>query len=390
MKTFKPSLFLAFFQAEQASGVVLLFSALTAMLLANSPAGQAFLDFWHLPLGSDWGGLHLRLSLGHWINDGLMAVFFLVVGLEIERELYSGELSERKNAILPLAAALGGSLLPALLHFGLNRGSPTQAGFGIPMATDIAFALGILSLLGKRVHLALKVFLTALAIIDDLVAILVIALFYTSGLNWPFLALALATWGFLFLLNRLGVRQLAVYLLGGLVLWYAVLESGIHASIAGVLLAFAIPFSKDEADSPSTRLEQALHKPVAFGIMPLFALANTGVSLAGMGLENLLNPNALGILLGLLLGKPLGISLAALTAVRLRLANWPAGVSSLQMLGVGFLGGIGFTMSIFVTLLAFGEGPAAQNAKLAIMLASLLSGLTGYLLLRRFASPRSA
>lgn len=376
-------LFVEFFESEQASGLALLVSASAALLIANSPFGEKFLAFWHLPLGLDWGVLHLRHDLAHWVNNGLMAIFFLLIGLEIERELYVGELKNFKNASLPVFAALGGVITPALIHYALNRGTLTQAGFGIPMATDIAFALGILALLGSRIPVALKVFLTALAIIDDLIAILVIALFYTSVLAFTYLALALGILMVLLLLNRWKVRWLPAYLLLGVILWYAITQSGIHAAITGVLLAFAIPFTDGSETSPSYRLQHALNKPVAFGIMPIFALANTGVLLLGASLSSLLTTNTIGIFAGLLLGKPLGITLFSLLAVKTGLAKFPSGVSVRQLIGAGFLGGIGFTMSIFITILAFGETTFAQNSKIAIILGSFLAGTTGYILLSR-------
>ena len=377
MKYKVTKLFAEFFESERASGSLLLFSALMAILIANSPLGTKFLDFWHIQIGSDWGSIHLRLSLDHWVNDGLMAIFFLLIGLEIERELYLGELSDLKNAILPIFAAVGGAITPALIHYALNLGTPTQAGFGIPMATDIAFALGILALLGSKAPLSLKVFLTALAILDDLIAILIIAVFYTSDLAFNYLALALGIFVILLLLNRWKVRWLPAYLLLGFVMWYAITQSGIHAAIAGVLLAFAIPFTDGSENSPSYRLQHALHKPVAFAIMPIFALANTGVLLLGNTLSSLLTSNTLGIFVGLLLGKPLGITLFSLLAVKTGLAKFPTGVSVRQLIGAGFLGGIGFTMSVFITLLAFGETAFAQNSKIAILLGSFLAGSVG-------------
>jgi NhaA family Na+:H+ antiporter len=383
MKTRVTNLFKEFFENEQASGILLLLSAIAAMFLANSVLGTKLVNFWHIQLGWDFGAVHLRHTLLHWVNDGLMAVFFLLIGLEIERELYIGELASLKNASLPVFAAIGGVITPALIHYALNRGTATQAGFGIPMATDIAFALGVLALLGNKVPLPLKVFLVALAIMDDLIAILVIALFYTSDLAFNYLALALGTFAGLLLLNHWKVRWLPAYLLLGLIMWYAITQSGIHAAIAGVLLAFAIPFTDGSENSPSYRLQHALHKPVAFGIMPIFALANTGVLLLGNSLSSLLTSNTFGIFAGLLLGKPLGITLFSLLAVKTGLAKFPAGVSIRQLIGAGFLGGIGFTMSIFITLLAFGETAFAQNSKIAILLGSFLAGSVGYALLSR-------
>lgn len=351
--------------------------------LANSAIGGAYHDFWYTKIGFSLGPIDLNYDLEHWINDGLMAVFFLLIGLEIEREFYIGELSDLKNARLPIIAAIGGVLTPALIHFLFNRGSETQAGFGIPMATDIAFALGVLSLLGSRIPVALKVFLTAFAIIDDLIAILVIALFYSASISLVYIALAVVIFGVMLILNRRRIHWIPVYLLLGVFMWYAILQSGIHASIAGVLLAFAIPFGDGGENSPSYHLQHRLHKPVAFTIMPIFALANTGIVLGGTSVISLLTSNTLGIFWGLLIGKPLGITLSSILAVRLGVASLPEDVSLRQLIGTGFLGGIGFTMSIFITLLAFGETNLAQNSKIAIMLGSLSAGIVGYILLGR-------
>lgn len=378
-------LFTEFFENEQASGVILLLSAAMAMLLANSRLGDQFLEFWHIKIGWDWGSIHLQHSLGHWVNDGLMAIFFLLIGLEIEREFYIGELSDIRNASLPVVAAIGGVLTPALMHFLLNRGTATQSGFGIPMATDIAFALGILALLGNKVPVSLKIFLTAFAIIDDLIAIAVIVIFYATEFSLGYLTLAVVIFALLLFLNRRKVYWLPIYLLLGVVMWYAILQSGIHASIAGVLLAFAIPFGDGSEESPSYRLQHALHKPVAFFIMPIFALANTGVQL-GSSITGLISANTLGILAGLFVGKPLGIFLFSWLAIKAKLVNLPEGISLRHLIGAGFLGGIGFTMSIFITLLAFGESQIAQDSKIAIMIGSISAGIVGYFLLYR-ASP---
>lgn len=381
-------LFTEFFENEQASGVILLFSAGMAMLLANSPLGDQFLDFWHIKLGGNLGPVYLRYSLGHWVNDGLMAIFFLLIGLEIEREFYIGELSDIRNASLPVVAAIGGVLTPALIHFLLNRGTATQSGFGIPMATDIAFALGILALLGNKVPVSLKIFLTAFAIIDDLIAIFVIVLFYATGFSLGYLALAVGIFALLLLLNFKKVYWIPIYLILGVVMWYAILQSGIHASIAGVLLAFALPFTDGSENSPSYRLQHFLHKPVAFFIMPIFALANTGVQL-GSSIAGFISANTLGILAGLFVGKPLGIFLFSWLAVKTKLANLSEGISARHLIGAGFLGGIGFTMSIFITLLAFGESQIAQDSKIAIIIGSISAGMVGYFLLNR-ASPNLA
>lgn len=370
--------FLRFARSEQFGGVLLIGCTIVSLALANSPAASAWLALWHVELGP--------LSVGHWINDALMAVFFLLIGLELERELYVGELSSPRQALLPAFAALGGMIAPALIHFAFNAGTPTAAGFGIPMATDIAFAIGILALLGARVPPALKVFVVAFAVIDDLGAILVIAIAYTNELSWAWLGGAVACLAVLIAMNRLlRVMALAPYLLGGAVMWVCLLKGGVHASIAGVLLAFAIPFTPKVpgARSPSQRLEHALHRPVAFGILPLFALANTGVVIDGGAIATLAGANGLGIVLGLLVGKPVGVGLACIAAVKLRMASLPEGVSASHLIGAGLLGGIGFTMSIFIANLAFAAEPAVVNvSKLAILVASTIAGVTGYVWLR--------
>ena len=365
--------FKQFIASEKSAGFALMLCALVALGLANSPLSQAYLDLWKLPVGG--------LTLSYWINDGLMAIFFLLIGLELERELYKGELSDFKNAMLPVAAALGGIALPALFHFGFNRGTPTQVGLAIPMATDIAFALGILALVGSRVPASLKLFLTALAVVDDLCAIIVIAVFYTSKFSALFLALSLGVFGVLVVLNRLRVTNLTPYLLGGALMWFLMLKSGVHATIAGVLLAFAIPFvpAREGAKSPSYFLEHAIHKPVAFLILPLFALANAGVVVGSDWFQSLSAPNSLGIMSGLFLGKVIGVTACALLAVRLGICRLPLDLGWKQIVGAGFLSGIGFTMSIFITNLSFKTDPALINSsKMAVLLASVVSGIVGY------------
>jgi NhaA family Na+:H+ antiporter len=314
-------LFAEFFESEKSSGIILILCTMASLGIANSLLGERYLDFWHAKIGIDAGGVHLKQSVEHWINDGLMAIFFLMIGLEIEREIYAGELSDLKNASLPIFAAIGGMFTPALIHFLFNRGTDTQSGFGVPMATDIAFALGVLALLGNRIPLSLKVFLTALAIIDDLGAILVIALFYVGDFSLTYLLLSLGVFAGLLVLNRLGVRGLAYYLIPGFFMWYFMLQSGVHATLAGVLLAFAIPFGNGGEKSPSYVLQHALHKPVAFLIVPLFALANTGIVLGEGWIDNLGSVNSLGVFFGLFIGKPLGIFLPSFLAVRFGLAR---------------------------------------------------------------------
>ena len=369
--------FLRFSRSEQFGGVLLIVCTAVSLTIANSPFQSGYLAFWHAPLGP--------LSVEHWINDALMAVFFLLIGLELEREVYEGELSNVRGALLPTFAALGGMAAPALIHWALNGGTATQAGFGIPMATDIAFALAILALLGPRVPSALKVFVVAFAVIDDLGAIVLIAAVYTTSISWAWLGAALGIWLALAALNRLRVMALAPYLLGGVALWVCLLNGGVHASIAGVLLAFAIPFTARDADapSPSARLMHVLHKPVAFAILPLFALANTGVLISAQSLPELAGHNSMGIALGLLLGKPLGVFLLCMLAVKSGLCTLPTGIRWSHLAGAGIIGGIGFTMSIFITNLAFAADPSLINAsKLAVLAASLLAGILGYLWLK--------
>ncbi|OWW20339.1 Na+/H+ antiporter NhaA [Noviherbaspirillum denitrificans] len=365
--------FKRFAESEKAGGVLLLACTLASLLLANSPLGESYLHLWHVTIAG--------MSVEHWVNDALMAVFFLLIGLELERELYNGELSNFRSALLPVVAALGGICVPALIHFWLNAGTPTQAGMGIPMATDIAFALGVLALLGSRVPASLKIFLTALAVMDDLGAIIVIALFYTAELAWGWLLAALAAFALLACMNRyLRIMALAPYLVGGAIMWVLMLKSGVHATISGVLLAFAIPFSakQDDEESPSHRLEHILHKPAAFVILPIFALANTGIVIGADWMRELASSNSVGILAGLVVGKPLGIVLLSALAVAAGICSLPGGLRWTHIAGAGMLGGIGFTMSIFITNLAFAGEPALVNAsKIAILLASLTSALVG-------------
>lgn len=376
-------LFKEFFRSEQSSGVILILCTFLSIAIANSALGAGYLDFWHRKVGLEVGGFVLRQSVEHWINDGLMAVFFLLIGLEIERELYAGELSSLKNASLPMLAAVGGMAFPALFHYLFNRGTGFQNGIGIPMATDIAFALGVLALLGSRIPASLKIFLAALAIVDDLGAIAVIAVFYTDDLSIPYLALALGVFAALVILNRLKIHNLWVYLIPGVFMWYFMLRSGVHATVAGVLLAFALPFGDGGENSPSYKLQHVLHKPVAFFIVPLFALANTGIVLGEGWMQGLTSSNSLGIFAGLFLGKPIGIVVMSLLAIRLGWSRLPAGVTWRHILGAGFLGGIGFTMSIFITLLAFNDPEIIQASKTSVLLTSLVSGVAGYVILSR-------
>lgn len=372
-------LFTEFFESEKAGGLLLIGCTLLSLFLANSFLKEHYIQLWHFTVGGH--------STVHWINDGLMTIFFLLIGLELEREIYIGELSGIKNASLPIFAALGGMLVPAGMFLLFNFGSPTQSGAGIPMATDIAFAIGILSLLGSRVPASLKVLLTALAVIDDLGAILVIAIFYTGSMAFTNLFLSLGIFGALLILNRLKVHNIIPYLIGGVVMWYFMQQSGVHPTITGVLLAFAIPFGNGEENSTSYKLQHWLHKPVAFFILPLFALANTCFTIDSGWQAGLLQSNSIGIFAGLVAGKPLGIFLFSFLAVTLGLSTLPQDLRWKHILGIGLLGGIGFTMSIFITLLAFDSAEHITESKIAILISSLAAGVLGYIWLRRSLKP---
>lgn len=374
-KIYNTELFNEFFNNEKASGLVLIGCTLISLILANSVFGQQYLHTWHTTIGGE--------SIEYWINDGLMTIFFLLIGLELEREIYDGELSNLKDALLPIFAALGGMIVPAGLYLWLNYGTVAHSGAGIPMATDIAFALGVLSLLGNRVPLSLKIFLTALAVIDDLGAILVIAIFYTKTIFWLNLGIALGIMLFLFVLNRLKVQLLAIYLIGGAFMWYFMLNSGIHATVTGVLLAFVIPFGDGSKKSISYQLQSFLHKPVGFIILPLFALANTAIVIGPGIVQTLTQHYSIGIAMGLVLGKPIGIALFSFIAVTLGLCKLPDDLNWKTVISVGFLGGIGFTMSIFITLLAFNDQTLISNAKFVILLSSLTAGIIGFLFLKK-------
>jgi Na+:H+ antiporter, NhaA family len=421
--------FQTFLALESASGLLLLSAAVAALIWANSPWAASYFALWDTHLVVGGGGLAIDKSLHHWINDGLMAVFFFVVGLEIKREVLVGELASPKRAALSVAAALGGMVVPAAIFTALNVRGVGAAGWGIPMATDIAFALGVLALLGRRVPLSLKVFLTAIAIVDDLGAVLVIALFYTAELSWAALLVAAVVLAALLLTNRMRIRRPTPYVLLGIVLWVALLQSGVHATVAGVLLALTIParrridapeflrraelyiaeFAEDvqpgrseptedqrdalhslevaaeQVGTPLIRIEHALHPWVAFFIMPVFALANAGVSLTGDIAGVLASPIALGIILGLVLGKQVGVLAFSWAAVRTGLAVLPSGVRWRQVWGVSLLCGIGFTMSLFIASLAFADPALLDTAKIGIIAASLISGAAGAFVLVRSA-----
>lgn len=361
-----------FLKSEQASGLILIGCTVFSLIAANTISGYA--EFWHLPIGHH--------TLTHCINDGLMTIFFLLIGLELEREVYSGELSTLKKASLPAIAALGGMIVPATIYFLINTKSGYTSGLGIPMATDIAFALAVLTLVGKRVPVSLKIFLTALAVIDDLGAILIIAIFYTGEIHWLNLLLAAAIWIVLFVFNRLKVHSLWPYLLGGIAMWYFMIGSGVHATITGVILAFVIPFGSGDEKTLSSKLQHFLHKPVAFIILPLFALANTSILIGDDFYSGLSSAISIGVITGLFIGKPLGIFLFTYTAVKFKLSELNQNINWRHILGAGLLGGIGFTMSIFISLLAFTDGAIIDYAKIAVMLASLLSGVVGFFYLR--------
>ena len=424
--------FQGFAHKQSSGGILLIAAAVVALVWANSPWGESYAALWHTKLTIGVGDSSISKDLTHWINDGLMAVFMLVVGLEIKRELLVGELSSARSAALPVAAAFGGALVPALIYLALNAGTEGAAGWGIPMATDIAFVLGVLALLGKRAPVGLKVFLTALAIVDDIVAVLVIALFYTSQISWGALAVGGLFFAALVVANLLGVGRTLVYALLGTGLWLCFLLSGVHATVAGVLLALAVPASsfidpgaflergryildrfegageKGESvltneerqaalhalnhatyklEPPLHELEHALHPWVVFAIMPVFALANAGVPLGGGLGEALTSPVALGIVVGLVLGKQLGITLFAWLAVKANVSELPEGVGWRHVHGGGWLAGIGFTMSLFISDLAFSDASLVEAAKLGILVASLISGVVGWTILGTAGSP---
>lgn len=374
------NLYNKFFQSEKSGGIILIFCTLLSLLLTNF-FYDPYAYLWSISIGGH--------TLVHWINDGLMTIFFLLIGLELEREIYIGELADFRQALLPLFAAAGGMLLPAGIYLLLNWEGTARNGAGIPMATDIAFALGILSMLGKRVPGSLKIFLTALAVIDDLGAISVIAIFYTDHLDLGDLGIAMGIFAFLGILNRMKVNNLLVYLAGGVVMWYFMLSSGIHATITGVLLAFVVPFGSGDKASPSYVLQDILHAPVAYVILPLFALANTCIFIDSEAIATLGGTVSLGIMAGLLLGKPLGIFVFSYLSSVLKITTLPDDLRWCDVFGAGILAGIGFTMSIFITLLAFEDPVLVDASKLAVMSASLLAGLLGFLWLKTSLSGRA-
>lgn len=373
--------FKKFFNNSQASGIILIFCVLISLLIANSSLAENFQHFLDQEVGTHLFGLEYPVSI--WINDGLMAVFFLLVGLEIKRELVEGELSSFKNASLPIFAAVGGMLVPAVIFSIFNSGTEYSNGWGIPMATDIAFSLAIISMLGKKIPNSIKIFLAALAIVDDLGAILVIAIFYTEQIHWTYLLLSFGVTALLFILNFLKVTKTIFYIIPGLFLWYFLHHSGIHATIAGVLLAFSIPTNASNVEiSPLEKLEHQLHIPVSFMIMPVFALTNTNITFSSDMVSGITSTLGLGIICGLILGKLIGINAFSLIAIKLKLSSLPQNSNWLQMMGVGLLAGIGFTMSIFIALLSFKDEILIQDeAKFAILIASFIAAILGFIIL---------
>lgn len=379
-------LFKDFIESEKSAGYTLVFLTMISMVIANSYLGLDYIKLFHTYIDLSFAQVQLKYSIEHWINDGLMVIFFLLVGLEIEREIYVGELSSVKKASLPAIAAVGGMLIPAVIHFTFNAGTATQKGFGIPMATDIAFTLGVLSLLGNRIPISLKIFITALAIIDDLGAIIIIALFYTSDLSMIYLLGSLGVFVILLLMNRGKVNHLSPYLILGLLMWYLMLKSGVHSTISGVLLAFAIPFRKGSGKNISLILQERLHKPVAFIILPLFALANTAIIIPENIIGSLSENNSLGVILGLVIGKPIGIFFFSYFAVKIGVGLLTKDLNWRFILGGGSLAGIGFTMSIFITNLAFNDFRIVTSSKLSIIVASLISAFAGLYILKYASS----
>lgn len=378
LKNINLSVFTKFFHSGKVGGIILLVCVLISLTIANSNLAASFSSF----LSQTIGIAPINYTISAWINDGLMAIFFLLVGLEIKRELIEGELSTLKKASLPVLAAIGGMIIPSLIFFFFNKGEETASGWGIPMATDIAFALAIIAMLGKNVPPSLKIFLAALAIADDLGAILVIAIFYTAQIHWNYFFMAGGVFSLLLCLNYFKIKSLWFYLIPGLFLWYFVHHSGIHATIAGVLLAFTIPTNETAEPSPLEKLEHFLTVPVNFLIMPIFALANTNITFQKEMIEGLTSPLGFGIIFGLFFGKTIGVTLFSWFAVRINLAKLPSGASWKHIFGVGMLAGIGFTMSIFISLLSFSNQDHVVEAKFAILLTSIFAGIIGFIYLK--------
>jgi NhaA family Na+:H+ antiporter len=425
--------FRQFIKQESSSSIIMIISMIIALFIANSSLQQAYHQFWETYTGFGFGDFVLKKHLSHWINDGLMALFFLVIGLEVKREILIGELSTVQKALFPVVGAFGGAIIPALIYVGINFNGGNMDGWGIPMATDIAFALGILALLGSKVPTGLKVFLTSLAVADDMIAVLVIAIFYTSSIQTTYLIYALITIVFLIIMNRMQVKLIVVYLISGAFLWYFFLKSGVHATIAGVILAFFIPTSpkisfnvfaraarnalrdftncKDDpnteiltkcqkksmnrliqvsfaAYNPLSRLEYNLHSFSAFVIMPIFAFSNTGITFSSEMFSAITSPESLGIILGLLIGKPLGIFGFIFLSLKLKLISMPADLDLKQIFGASILGGIGLTMSIFISNMAFAGTATLENAKLSILMSSVIAGIVGFIYLKLLFNKR--
>ncbi|SQD76756.1 Na+/H+ antiporter NhaA [Moritella yayanosii] len=393
MNNTQDSFLTSFFKLESAGGIILMFSAVLAMIIANSPAQGLYALFLEIPVEIKLGGLEIAKPLLLWINDGLMAVFFFLVGLELKRELVEGELSDPRNIILPGVGAIGGMLIPALIYVYFNMDDPAAlSGWAIPAATDIAFALGILSLLGSRVPVSLKIFLTSLAIFDDIGAILIIAFFYTANLSIPALIVAACCILVLAYFNKRNVDSKALYIFVGIVMWVAMLKSGVHATLAGVTLALFIPMqSKDKSHSPLKSMEHGLHFVVAFVILPVFAFANAGINLSGVGLEQILHPVPMGIALGLFIGKQVGIFGLCWLAIKCKIAKMPKGMDWCSLYGTAILCGVGFTMSLFIGSLAFEETGTNLlfDERLGIILGSLLSGIIGFFMLKSCLSKQA-
>lgn len=375
------NIFKDFVQSSNFGGFLLFLCVVISMIVANTSMAVPLQNLLDTKLGYENEAIHLNYSVSMWINDGLMAIFFLLVGLEIKREIVEGELSSPKKAILPILAAIGGAVVPALIYLYFNSGTPTASGWGIPMATDIAFALAVISLLDKRVPTSLKIFLAALAIVDDLIAILVIAIFYSSGIELGYLGYAGIGILVLILMNRFNVKNPYLYLIPGVFIWYFVHHSGIHATIAGVLVAMTLPTNDTEVESPLEKLEHALVKPVNFLIIPIFAFANTNITIHQEMIEGLTSPLGLGISLGLIFGKPIGIVVTSLICSKLGIGRLPANSNFIHIIGLGLLAGIGFTMSIFISMLSFDNQVFIEEAKLSVLITSLIAGIIGYVIL---------
>lgn len=382
--------FKEFLKSGSAGGVILLLCVVVSLLIANSSIGPSFQNLLDYNIGWESSSLELRYPIISWINDGLMAIFFLLVGLEIKREVIEGELSSFKQASLPIMAALGGVAFPALIYHFLNTGLETHSGWAIPMATDIAFALAVISILGKSVPTSLKILLAALAIVDDLMAILVIATFYSTSLHFTYLLYAGGLFALLIAFNRLGVKNIALYIIPGVFIWYFIHHSGIHATIAGVLVAITLPTTPDATESPLEKLEHLLMRPVNFFIMPLFALANTNIKFESAMVDGLFTPLGMGIVLGLFIGKPVGIFITSWLSIKTGFSKMPDKAGWSHIIGVGMIAGIGFTMSIFISLLSFTSAELLVEAKFSILVGSLLSGVMGSLLLKGIAKRKKA